>query len=163
MWCWSNFNNGLHNRARRKVQKNVRKRSLAELQYADDLVILANTAEEAQRMMDTFSNVYSSLGMEVNTTKTKLLIMSFHPQAASATRRYISIDGAPVETVEQFNYLGSLVTANCDLDAEINHSHAFFKLRERVFGSSDLTIYTKVLVFKAVVLSILLYGSEWVR
>ena len=106
--------------------------------------------------------------MEVNTSKTKLLNMSFHPPAASATSEYISIDGAPVETVEQFNYLGSPVTANCDLDAEINHrlqcaSHAFFKLRERVFGSSDLTIRTKVLVFKAVVLSILLYGSEcWI-
>ena len=54
------FDNGLHNLARLKVQKNVRKRSFAELQYADDLVILANTAEEAQRMMEHFQ-VYIAL------------------------------------------------------------------------------------------------------
>lgn len=160
------FDKGLHNLSRLKAQKNVRQRVLTELQYADDLVILANTPEEAQRMMDTFANVYASLGMEVNTNKTKYIAMTCHaPVFPSRTIPDITLQSNPIEQVVQFNYLGSLVTKNGDMDAEISHriqcaASAFYKLRGRVFGSMDLSNRTKIMVFKAVVLSILLYGSE---
>ncbi|KAK7865974.1 hypothetical protein R5R35_009402 [Gryllus longicercus] len=158
------FDKGLYNLARLKAQRNVRNRYLTELQYADDLVILAKSEPEAQRMMDTFASVYKSLGMEINSSKTKSLFM-YCSGPTLPQRNGLIIDGTSIELVEQFNYLGSLVTTGGDLDAEISHrirnaSYAFYKLRDRVFNCNDLTIRTKIMVFKAVVLSILLYGSE---
>ncbi|KAK7872160.1 hypothetical protein R5R35_001726 [Gryllus longicercus] len=158
------FDKGLYNLARLKAQRNVRNRYLTELQYADDLVILAKSEPEAQRMMDTFASVYKSLGMEINSSKTKSLFM-YCSGPTLPQRNGLIIDGTSIELVEQFNYLGSLVTTGGDLDAEISHrirnaSYAFYKLRDRVFNCNDLTIITKIMVFKAVVLSILLYGSE---
>lgn len=154
---------GLHNLARLKSQKNVRNRFISELQYADDAVILGYSAEEVQRMVDVFVEAYQGLGMEVNSTKTKLLIMRY--DAPANIDPTISVRGNAIETVEQFNYLGSLVSNNCSLDSEINQrirsaGNAMFKLRRRVMDCRDLRSETKISVYKAVVLPILLYGNE---
>lgn len=155
---------GLHNLARLKGQKNVRSRFISELQYADDAVILGYSAEEMQRMIDVFVETYKGLGMEVNHAKTKILILRYDAPSPT-TSLHINVDGNIIEKVDQFNYLGSLVTSNCNLDSEINQriksaGSAVFKLRRRVLDCKDLKKETKVAVYKAVVLPILLYGSE---
>ena len=70
-----------------------------------------------------------------------------------------------LKNVPSFPYLGSVLSVKADIDAEIVNrlraaSSAFGKLRERVFESRGLSKDTKILVYKAVVLPALHYGSE---
>ena len=73
-----------------------------------------------------------------------------------------------VECVEDFTYLGSSVTPNARIDAEVDRrlvsaSKAFGALRHAIFKDRGLSITTKQHVYHACVLSVLLYGSEcWV-
>lgn len=70
-----------------------------------------------------------------------------------------------MENVDRFQYLGSLLSSKANIDDEIHHrlscvSGAFSRLRKRVFENRDLLAKTKILVYKAVMLPTLLYGSE---
>ena len=73
--------------------------------------------------------------------------------------------GGVVEVVEQFKYLGLLVEACGGVIGEVSHriaqaSRAFGSLCDSVFTFSDLTMQTKRLVHRSVVLGVLLYGVE---
>ena len=79
----------------------------------------------------------------------------------------ISINGEVLEVTDRFTYLGSTVTNNLSLDAEIDKRIAkaaavMSKLSKRVWENHQLTLNTilRVRILKACVLSTLLYGSE---
>jgi hypothetical protein len=77
----------------------------------------------------------------------------------------IAVHDELIECVDQFPYLGSVVSSNGRIDEEVDYriakaSKAFGALRRAVFKDSNLTITTKRRVYEACVLSILLYGSE---
>ncbi len=77
----------------------------------------------------------------------------------------ISIGHHTLETVEDFIYLGSTISSNLSLDNELNTrigkaSIAMARLTKRVWNNSMLTTNTKMKVYQASVLNILLYGSE---
>ena len=77
----------------------------------------------------------------------------------------IGIWDASIEHVDQFPYLGSLVSSNGKIDAEIekrivNAFRAFGVLRQAVFRNAHLSVATKQKVYQASVLSVLLYGGE---
>ena len=70
-----------------------------------------------------------------------------------------------VDVVDQFKYLGSLVEARGCVVAEVSNriaqaSMAFGSLRYSVFTASELTLETKRLVYRSVVLGVWLYGAE---
>jgi len=76
-----------------------------------------------------------------------------------------SVNNVPLTNVEHFTYLGSVLSANCDITHEVQQriksaSADFGRLSSRVFFNHNLTIDTKVAVHKAMCISILLYGSE---
>ena len=77
----------------------------------------------------------------------------------------ITIDSTELEVVDTFKYLGSTVSTSTSLDAEISCRIAkaaavVAKLNKRVWGNDLLSERTKMCVYQACVLSILLYGSE---
>ena len=79
----------------------------------------------------------------------------------------ISIDDYTLKVVEDFRYLGSTISNNLSLDTELNTRigkaatyTAMARLAKRVWDNSLLTTNTKMKVYQACVLSILLYGSE---
>ncbi|XP_051644275.1 uncharacterized protein LOC127471424 [Manacus candei] len=73
-----------------------------------------------------------------------------------------------LKSVQQFNYLGSLISLDGEIDGEIDNRlakaySAFGKLHKRVWRNKHLKKSTKISVYRAIVLSTLLYGSEsWV-
>ena len=74
------------------------------------------------------------------------------------------IDGETMETVTDFIFLGSRITADCDCSHEIKRClllgrKAMINL-ESVLKSTDITLLTKVHMFKAVVFPVVLYGCE---
>ena len=88
--------------------------------------------------------------------------------ARAANETNIKFDAEPLAVVQRFTYLGSIVNEKANLDCEIRSrinaaSRAFWKLRERVFDNHDLSLTTKLAVYRAVVIPTLLYGCEsWV-
>jgi len=90
----------------------------------------------------------------------------FQPAPGNAyVNPQVSIDGIPLNPVTEFCYLGSTLSNDALLDKEITHriskaSSSFRSLNERVWKQHSIKTQTKVSVYKAVVLSNLLYGCE---
>ena len=77
----------------------------------------------------------------------------------------ITIDGKTLSNVQSFRYLGSTITSNAALDAELDTRIAkaaavMAKLSKRVWHNKKLTLDTKLQVYSACVVSILTYTSE---
>jgi hypothetical protein len=75
------------------------------VRYSDDLVLLAKEETILQSMIDKLIEVGIGYGMEINVEKTKTMRISRQP-----TPIQIKIDKKPLENVEEFNCLGSMIT-----------------------------------------------------
>ena len=102
-------------------------------------------------------------GLTISITKTEVL----YQPAPGTTRKdpEIKIDNQTLKNVDAFTYLGCTLTSNNSLDKEISNriakaSAAFGRLRKRVWDERGLKTETKCAVYRAVVLSALLYGCE---
>jgi len=76
----------------------------------------------------------------------------------------VTIDGDPVELVDQFKYMGGVLSSDIKLDAEVaarrGRGLGAFTQFERVWGNKHLKLNTKVQVFDTFVVLHFLYGSE---
>jgi hypothetical protein len=129
------------------------------LLYADDAVFLAHSEQELQSLCDAFASACSDFGVTISIPKTK--VMSFGLRVAPS----IQVNGSTLEVVDQFCYLGSTVSSKPSLEAEINKrigkaATTFGNLQDRAWSNKNLTTRTKVRIYEACVLSILLYGCE---
>ncbi|KAK3889203.1 hypothetical protein Pcinc_006774 [Petrolisthes cinctipes] len=154
---------GVFNLARLRATTKTTKTLLREMQYADDNATPGQTAEDLQRTATTYNTVYERFGMQVNTDKTKALIQ--HPPGQILPNINTTINEHTLEEVEQFSYLGSILTSTptCKKDVEnrIRAAHsAYGRLSCRVFNNHALTMAKKIMVFQAIVLSTLLYACE---
>jgi hypothetical protein len=163
------FNGGLFNLHRLKAKTLTSLNRVTELQYADDNAIVAHSEEDLQKAVDAFQYAYSSLGLRLNSKKTQILYQpSPDIPKHSICQPSITADGELLDNVEHFSYLGSTLSSNANIDREIEKrlhaaSAAYGRLTARVFENRDLRTNTKLAVYRAVVLTTLLYGSEtWV-
>ena len=140
-----------------QIGDNVSTRALA---YADDIVLFSESETGMQTLLDQLKSAAGQLGMLINGSKTK--VMSFGLE----NDPLISLDGAILEVVPNFKYLGSVITGNTsavseEVDARIGKaSGVYANLRKCLWSRPEISIKTKVQVFKSMVLSVLLYGSE---
>ena len=96
------------------------------------------------------------VGLKLNIQKTKIM--------ASSSITPWEIDGETVETVSDFTFWGSKITADGDCSHEIKR-HLLFGRKvmtnlDSIFKSRDITLPTKVRVVKAMVFPIVMYGCE---
>ena len=96
------------------------------------------------------------VGLKLNIQKTK--IMAFGPITPW------EIDGETVETVSDFIFLGSQITADCDCSHEIKRclllGRKVMTILDSIFKSRDITLLTKVHLVKAMVFPVVMYGCE---
>ena len=154
----------LFNLRRLQAKTKVTKVIIRDLQYADDAAYVSCSSEHLQHTLNTLADTYNRAGLTINTSKTEVLIMRDPPQDPVT----FHINNQQLKTVPHFPYLGSIITDTGDITNEVHRrislaSASFGRLNNRVFHNRDLTIYTKMTVYKALCLSILLYGCEaWV-
>ena len=80
----------------------------------------------------------------------------------------MTVDGGSIECVKEFQYLGSIIAADGRIDVEVdkrlaNAFKAFGALWKAIFTNINLSLTTKMQMYKACVLSVLLYGGEcWI-
>ena len=77
---------------------------LSSLLWADDLVILSSSSQGLQNAIDKTFEFYQSLGLDLNTKKTKVMI--FNARGLRLTNFVFSVAGSPLEVVDNYQYLG---------------------------------------------------------
>ena len=136
---------------------------MTECQFADDVALLATSREAAEEAIRSYQLTAKAFGLTLSTTKTKFMVVGHG--VTEEEKLPITVEGGMVEHVEHFQYLGSLISENGQIDAEIDRriagaSRAFGALNRAVFRDRNLSVNTKRLVYQACVMSVLLYGSE---
>ena len=96
------------------------------------------------------------VGLKLNIQKTKIM--------ASGPNTSWEIDGETVETVSDFIFLGSKITADGDCSHEIKRhlllGRKVMTKLDSIFKSRDITLPTKVCLFKAMVFPVVMYRCE---
>ena len=149
----------LFNLARLKAKSKVTEKTIRDMFFADDAAVTSHTEQELQRLIDRFSQACKDFGLIISLKKTNVLSQDVDTPPA------IYIDDHQLEVVHQFTYLGSTISDNLSLDAEINKrigkaATTLGRLTTRVWENQKLTTSTKVAVYNACIASTLLYGSE---
>ena len=156
----------LFNLSRLKATTKVRTELIRDLLYADDAAMVTHSLEAIQEVTSRFSEISKAFGLQISTHKTELLYqLSPNNQNRDNVQPIVTIDGEALNMVHKFKYLGSYVSDDIKVDTEISHriqmaSAAYGKLKKRLFDSHDISLVTKLAVFRAVVLSALLYAID---
>ncbi len=135
---------------------------ITDLDFADDAVIFAETADILTEALESLSEEAEPLGLRVSWIKTK--IQAFGDMLDDAIDS-LPVAGENVEIVDRFTYLGSVIHRSVDCEAEVNRRlglayGAMNSLNKTVWRSRYLSRWTKVRVFRSLVLPVLLYSCE---
>ena len=123
---------------------------------SDDTTLMAESEEELKSLLMKVKEESEKVGLKLNIQKTKIM--------ASGPITSWEIDGERVETVSDFIFSGSKITADGDCSHEIKR-HLLLGRKtltnlDTVLKSSDITLPTKVHVVKAMVFPVVMYGCE---
>ena len=131
-------------------------RNINNLKYADDTTLMAESEEELKSLLMKVKEESEKVGLKLNIQKMKIM--------ASGPITSWEMDGETVETVSDFIFLGSKITADGDCSHDIKR-HLLFGRKvmtnlDSIFKSRDITLPTKVRVVKAMVFPVVMYGCE---
>ena len=131
-------------------------RNTNNLRLADDITLMAESEEEPKSLLMKVKEESENVGLKLNILKTKIM--------ASSPITTWQIDWETVETVADFIFLGSKITADSDCSHEIKR-HLFLGRKvmtnlESILKSRDTTLPTKVCLVKAIAFPVVMYGCE---
>ena len=122
-------------------------RNIHNLRYADDTTLMAESEEELGSLLMKVKVESEKVGLQLNIQKTKIM--------ASGPITSWEIDGETVETVSDFIFGGSKITADGDCSHEFKRSlllgRKVMTNLDSIFKSRDITFLTKVHLVKAMV------------
>ena len=131
-------------------------RNMNNLRNADDTTLMAESEEELKCLLMKVKEESEKVGLKLNIQKMKIM--------ASGPITSWEIDGETVETVSDFLFGGSKITADGDCSHEIKRRLLLGKKvmtnLESIFKSRDITLPTKVRLVKATVFPVVMYGCE---
>ena len=133
-----------------------------ELLFADDNALIAHSAEEIQRIIDALANASSKFGLKINIKKTEVM---FQPNFTVTMEEDINVNETTLNHVKEFTYLGSIIASDGHIEAELQNKMSkacmsFGGLRERLWNNHNVSIRVKRKIYRAIILSTLLYGAE---
>ena len=132
----------------------IAERNINHLRYADDTTLMAESEEEIKSLLMKMKEESENVGLKFNIEKTKIM--------ASGPITLWEINGETVETVSDFIFLGSKITADGDCSHEIKRRSLLGRKvmtnLDRIF--KDITLPTNVCLVKAMVFPVVMYGRE---
>ena len=134
----------------------IARRNINNLRYADDTTVMAESKEELNSLLMKVKEEREKVGLKLNIQKTKII--------ASSPITSWQIDGETMETMRDFIFLGSKITADGDCSHEIKR-HLLLGRKvmtnlDSILKSRDITFPTKVCVVKAMVFPVVIYRCE---
>ena len=128
-------------------------RNINNLRYPDDTTLMAEREEGLKSLLMKMKEESEKVGLKLNIQKTKIM--------ASGPITSWEIDG---ETVSDFIFLGSKITADGDCSHEIKRylllGRKVMTSLDTILKSRDITLPTKVHLVKAMVFPVVMYGCE---
>ena len=133
----------------------IARRNINNLRYADDTTLMAKNEEELKSFLMKVKES-EKVGLKLNIQKTKIM--------ASGPITSWQINGETMETVTDFIFLGSKITADGDCSHETKRRSlpgrkAMTNL-DSILKSRDITLPTKVCLVKAMAFPVVVYGCE---
>ena len=134
----------------------IARENINNLRYADDITLMAESEKELKSLLMKVKEESEKVGLKLNIQKTKTI--------SSGPITSWEIDGETVETMSDFIFWGSRITANCDWSHEIKRWLLFGRKvmtnLDSILKSRDITLSTKVHLVKAMVFPVVMYGHE---
>ena len=134
----------------------IARRNINNLKYADDTTLMAESEEELKSLLMKVKEESENVGLKFNIQKTK--IMSSSPITSW------QIDGETVETVADFIWGDSKITADGDCSHEIKRylllGRKVMTNQDSILKNRDITLPKKVRLVKAKVFPVVMYGCE---
>ena len=139
-----------------KLESRLPRRNINNLRYADDSTLMAESEEELKSLLMKMKEGGEKAGLNLNIQKTKIM--------TSGPITSWQIDGEIMDTVTDLIFLGSKITSDSDCRHEIKR---YFLLESKamtildtVLKSRDITLLTRVHLFKAMFFPVVMYGCE---
>ena len=131
-------------------------KNINNLRYADDTTLMTESEEELKSLLMKVKEESKKVGLKLNIQKMKIM--------ASSPITSWQIDGETMETVSDFIFLGSKITADSDCSHEIKR-HLLLGRKaltnlDSILKSRDITLPTRVHLVKAMVFPVVMYGCE---
>ena len=131
-------------------------RNINSLRYADDTTLMAESEEELKSLLMKVKEESEKVGLKLNIQKTNIM--------ASGPITSWQINGETVETVRDFIFWGSKITADGDCSHEIKRclllGRKVMTNLDSILKSRDITLPTKVHLVKAMVFPVVMYECE---
>ena len=131
-------------------------RNVNNLRYADDTTLMAESEEELKSMLMKVKGESEKAGLKLNIQKTTIM--------ASSPITSWQIDGETMETVTNFIFGGSKITADGDCSHDIKRrlllGRKFMNNLDSILKSKDMSLPTKVHLVKAMVSPVVMYICE---
>ena len=129
---------------------------ISNFQYADDITLMIESEEELKSLLMKVKEESDKAGLKLNIQKTKIM--------ASGPITSWQIDRETMEIVKEFIFLGSKITEDSDCSQEVKRHlplgrKAMMNL-DSILKSREITLPTKVYIFKAMVFPVVVYGCE---
>ena len=134
----------------------IARRNINNFRYTDDTTLMAESEEELKSLLMKVKEESEKVGLKLNIQKTKIM--------ESGPITSWEIDGDTVETVSDFIFFGSKITADGDCSHEIKRrlllGRKVMTNLDSMLKSRDITLPTKVHLVKAMVFPVVMYGCE---
>ena len=131
-------------------------RNINNLRYIDDTTLMAESKEELKSFLMKLKEDSEKIGLKLNIQKTKIM--------ASGPITSWQIDGETMETVRDFIFFSSKITADGDCSHELKRclllGRKVMTNLESILKSRDVTLPTEVCLVKAMVFPVVMYGCE---
>ena len=131
-------------------------RNINNLRYADDTTLTVKSKEELKSLLIKVKEESEKAGLKLNIQKTKIMI--------SGLITSWQVHGETMETVTDFIFLGSKITADDDCSHKIKKRLLLGRKAmthlDSLLKSRDITLPTKVCLVKAMVFPVVMYGCE---
>ena len=134
----------------------ISRRNINNLRYADDTTFMAESEEELKSLLMKVKVESEKVGLKLNIQKTKIM--------ATGLITSWQIDGKTMETVRDFIFWGSKITADGDCSHEIKR-HLLLGRKvmtnlDSILKVRDITWLTKICLVKAMVFPVVMFGCE---